>query len=150
MLLDKNCSLFHDNLLREEFLIYLAVFVDSIWSNRNLVTHELSPLSLQEMNTKTASTASKHWSSQIAKSSKACSITSVNWINPPHQWHKVNTDCSFFDENAAASFVIRNYNGSILYAEATISLAVDALHAEIIAIKEACMFMNKALENIIF
>lgn len=47
--------------------------------------------------------------------------------------------------------MIRNCNGSILYAEANTFLAVDALQAEVIAIKNACLFLTKAkLENIIF
>lgn len=47
--------------------------------------------------------------------------------------------------------MIRNHNGSILYAESFTFPSADALQAETVAIKEACIFIIKAnLENAIF
>lgn len=39
MILNKNDGLFSNNTIREEFLIYLTVFLDAIWANMNLITH---------------------------------------------------------------------------------------------------------------
>ncbi|XP_012846290.1 PREDICTED: uncharacterized protein LOC105966267 isoform X2 [Erythranthe guttata] len=91
---------------------------------------------------KISSTAEAHWTSQLKRSLNPGSSFSQNWTKPPLNWLKINADSSFFDGSASTAFIVRNHNGSIVFAHSLQHQCTDSLVAEALAIHEACLFAN--------
>ncbi|XP_012829138.1 PREDICTED: uncharacterized protein LOC105950333 [Erythranthe guttata] len=151
LVLKENGNLLPSEILREEFVVYVAIICDIMWKNRNLITHGSSPPSLQDSLRILSSSASTHWNSELAKSTTSGKIVVHSWTKPPKNWLKVNSDCSFSNGQASCVFIIRNCNGSILLAHSSIHLCHDPLTVESIAVREACNFIaNAKLKNVMF
>ncbi|XP_012845450.1 PREDICTED: uncharacterized protein LOC105965456 isoform X2 [Erythranthe guttata] len=95
--------------------------------------------------------ATSHWTSQLACALKAGKHISQQWSKPPVGWYKINSDCSFINGTASAAFIIRNFNGSIVYAHSSMYHCHDSTMAESFAIRDACSFIKRAnIKNAIF
>lgn len=148
---DKKSGLFPIDLLREEFLTFMAVLFNSIWMNRNLITHGGSIPPLQMIFKLIKATSNAHWHSQLKRKITAGTHDSDTWRAPPSNWIKVNSDCRFIDGISHSAFLVRNFNGSITFAQAKHYYCTNALTAELHAIKDACIFMNQAkADRVIF
>ncbi|XP_012827739.1 PREDICTED: uncharacterized protein LOC105949019 [Erythranthe guttata] len=151
MILKKNGPFFLSNYVRDEFIIYMAVIFDLISKNRNSIAHNSPSHDVQELSKLVSSSASSHWKSQLKKRVRSTSNPSQTWKRPPCGWIKINTDCSFSNGTTYTSVLVRNENGSIIFAHSMKHDCQDPLDAESLAIKEACQFVNSAkIENVIF
>ncbi|KAL3844844.1 hypothetical protein ACJIZ3_002247 [Penstemon smallii] len=145
ILLDKNDHSFISNENREFFLIYVVLTFEIIWLNRNKVTHNAPSFDVQEMTQRVEKNAKEHFQAQMSSHiSKCLNYSSKGWRPPKEGWITVNTDASFKAEENEASMaiIIRNHNGSILFAETLSRPCLNALAAEAFAIKEACVRLH--------
>ncbi|KAL7129161.1 hypothetical protein ABFS83_13G045400 [Erythranthe nasuta] len=126
----------------------MVVIFEIIWSKRNHITHGSSSLSLQEASKLLNSTAKAHWNCQVSKSLIAGNTLPQSWSCPRIGWLKVNSDCRFVNDIAYSAFIIRNHNGSIVYAHAQDHYCSSPLVAEIFGILDACKFINEVVKCI--
>ncbi|KAL3633790.1 hypothetical protein CASFOL_022552 [Castilleja foliolosa] len=65
------------------------------------------------------------------------------WKPPGEGCFKANSDSSFKDGAATAGIIIRNSNGSIIFASTAKSLCLDSFAAECLALLHACKTLEK-------
>lgn len=148
---DRRNNLFASYSVRDEFIVYTATIFDCIWFNRNRLAHGIFAFSVQELMSKASITAQDHWRSLSMSAIGARSSTNLLWTPPPKGWLKINTDSSFNDGTSYASCVVRNCNGSIVYASTRQHKCTDVLAAESFALLDACELIDKAkIYNSIF
>ncbi|KAL3640558.1 hypothetical protein CASFOL_015526 [Castilleja foliolosa] len=87
----------------------------------------------------------------IGKRSQDAPNSSKPWMAPPVDWLKVNMDATFSNDSASIGIIIRNYQGSILFASSATHKCLDSTSAESLGILDACKAVEILnLKNIIF
>lgn len=109
-------NMFYSQVTRDEFIVFTAVLLDSIWLNRNKIAHGSPGFSVQDLLIKITKSEKDHWSSILK--AKTCARSSPNqiWSPPPTGRYKIDTDTAFIDGNAFSSSIVRNNKGSIIMA----------------------------------
>lgn len=85
--------------------------------------------------------AKAHWNSINLSSTFDGSSPNQTWKKPPYGWLKVNSDTTFHNGKAQASYIIQNVNGQLSRLAPNITHAW-ILSAEALAILDACKFIH--------
>ncbi|KAL3620460.1 hypothetical protein CASFOL_035372 [Castilleja foliolosa] len=107
----------------------------------NLIAHGAAVPPILDVVCLVTKAAKEHWNS-IAQNLQLPPSFRKSWKPPQSGWIKVNTDASFNDGNAVAGIVLKNHNGSILFAAAYKHRCQDAITAETLAILDACLLLE--------
>lgn len=87
LLLKENGNLFQTDLIRNEFLVYVVVTLDTIWNTRNTILHDPNctvNLSLiQDISKRIEIMAQAHWRIQLSKIISEGNKSSPLWKPPP-------------------------------------------------------------------
>ncbi|KAG8383539.1 hypothetical protein BUALT_Bualt04G0024000 [Buddleja alternifolia] len=127
----------------EEFLISAICIMDSLWKARNLIFHNHP----RPIESKIAALADKvaleHSEAQAIVSLRARHVCcSADWSPLAPGSFKINTDVAFVEGRGACSMLIRNFEGTILFAASQRIWAHDASQAESEGIRFAVIWAD--------
>ncbi|KAK4476788.1 hypothetical protein RD792_015948 [Penstemon davidsonii] len=144
LILDSKSRLFPGELDCLEFLIFAAILMEFIWARRNQIVHGKPIIEFDKFLKLVEAISAEHFFAQKLwiTSSKAPSY-SIVWSPPRPNGIKVNSDASFKNGLAAFAVIIRNSNGSILFAAASKQPCLSPLAAECLSLHLACSILMK-------
>ncbi|KAL0402502.1 UNVERIFIED_CONTAM: hypothetical protein Slati_4280100 [Sesamum latifolium] len=144
---DRGSTGFPDWNTQQEFLTTWAVTLEQIWKARNDRMHG----NLCKIWTKLqiGNKINDHSNAQNVQRSKA--QTNEEWIAPPIDWVKANTDITFKDGKWFATLINRNHSSLLTRAITTKLFVYNASLAELRAIRIAAEILHKdEIEKAIF
>ncbi|KAG8368110.1 hypothetical protein BUALT_Bualt15G0011100 [Buddleja alternifolia] len=144
ILLDRNNQCFPNGDFHMEFLQFAVCLMELLWKNRNNRLHgnECDPIDkIVELADKKAQ---DHLKVQLAKCMKKRVCEQYDAFVPMNECLIVNIDAAYKDGVMCSGVVVRDSAGNFLFATANSNSAVDARDAELQAIRDACVWLEKA------
>lgn len=96
--------MFSSDLIRNEFITFVATLYDLLWFNRNSVAQGSSSLSAQDLVFKATKSAEDHWKSILSSSTASRSFSNQTW---PRGLIKISTDTTFAQGKAQPCYCLR-------------------------------------------
>ncbi|KAG8367107.1 hypothetical protein BUALT_Bualt16G0038200 [Buddleja alternifolia] len=142
ILLDHNNQCFPNGDFHMEFLQFSVCLMELLWKNRNNRLHGNECDSIDKIVELADKKAQDHLKVQLAKRMKkqVCEDAFV----PMNECLIVNIDAAYKDGVMCSGVVVRDSAGNFLFAAANSNSAVDARDAELQAIWDACVWLEKA------
>ncbi|KAG8379884.1 hypothetical protein BUALT_Bualt07G0135700 [Buddleja alternifolia] len=127
-----------------EFVQFVACLMDCIWKNQTRVLHGEVKENVEELLKQVYLTTQDHFQTQLStiKPNRGEERARCDPTQRPSL--KVNVDAAFKDGSCCVSVVVRNVSNQLIFAASKMDSAIDALEAELLAIRYACDWLEKS------